>query len=119
MSVPEYKLEDLIKNAIGDKPVMVQKAFDNVVVQRAADIIAGKREEIAAQYSAAQENEAPVENEQEEDEDLDLNLDDISDEELDDFLDTLDDSEDDLLSDEDLEDLDDNEDDEVDDLEEK
>ena len=102
MSVPEYKLEDIIKNAMGEKPVMVQKAFDNVIVQKAADIIAGKRDAIASQYGA-------VISQQQEDE---FNLDDISDDELDSVLadaDESDESEDDLLDDNDLEDIQDDE----------
>ena len=99
MSVPEYKLEDIIKNAIGEKPVLVQKAFDNVIVQKAADIIAGKRDTIAAQYGA---QVSP----QQEDE---LNLDDISDEQLDSVLSDEDESEDDLLDDTDLEEIHDEE----------
>ena len=102
MSVPEYKLDDIIKNAIGEKPVMVQKAFDNVIVQKAADIIAGKRDAIAAQYGA----EVVARQEDE------FNLDDINDEELDSVLadtEESDESEDDLLDDNDLEEIQDDE----------
>lgn len=57
MPQPEYNIDDIIANAIGDKPVTVQKAFDNVMVQRAADIIAGKREQIAKEFSIPQDSE--------------------------------------------------------------
>lgn len=103
MSVPEYDINDIIKNAVGDKPVMVQKAFDNVVVQKASDIIAGKRDSIAAQYGNIMNNSS------EEELNDDELLNDISDEELDNVLNDDEDSEDDLLNDEDLEELQDEE----------
>lgn len=98
MSVPEYKLEDIIKSAIGDKPVNVQKAFDNVIVQRAADIIAGKREEIAATYGAAIEQPQTIDQPDKAEDNIDDNdlLADLSDEELDKLFtdDELDDEDD-------------------------
>jgi hypothetical protein len=102
-------LEKIVANAIGEKPFSVQGNFNNVMMQKAADIISGKREEIAAQYSMTHDDTS--------DSELDS---DPSEDELDDILDDEDaddeSTEDDLdLSDEDLDDILDDEDDEDDD----
>jgi hypothetical protein len=81
--MPDNKLEidlnNIIQNAIGEKPFSVEKNFDNVMMQKAADIISGKREEISANYSMSQE-----------DGDIDTE---VSDEELDDILTDIDNEE--------------------------
>tara|TARA_R110000822_G_scaffold3972_2_gene16954 strand:- start:1263 stop:1643 length:381 start_codon:yes stop_codon:yes gene_type:complete len=41
---PQVDLDALINSAWGDKPVSVQKHFDNEMMQRAADLIAGKKD---------------------------------------------------------------------------
>ena len=83
--MPDNKLEidlnNIIQNAIGEKPFSVEKNFDNVMMQKAADIISGKREEISANYSMSQEDG---------DGDIDTE---VSDEELDDILTDIDNEE--------------------------
>lgn len=78
MAEQEYTIDDIIKNAFGDKPVNVQRAFDNIVVQRAADIIAGKREEVARHFGVQ-----PVSDEEVSDEEL---LADLTDDEVEEIL---------------------------------
>ena len=34
----KFDIDDMIQNAIGDKPVGVQKSFDNVMVQKVAKL---------------------------------------------------------------------------------
>lgn len=41
---PQVDLDALINGAIGEKPTTVQKEFDNEMMQRAADLIAGKKD---------------------------------------------------------------------------
>lgn len=69
-------MDQIIQNAIGEKPFSVEKNFNNVMMQKAADIISGKRDDISAQYSMSQDD---VESEDE-----------VSDEELDDILSDID-----------------------------
>ena len=69
-------MNKIIQNAIGEKPFSVEKNFNNVMMQKAADIISGKRDDISAQYSMSQDE---VESEDE-----------VSDEELDDILSDID-----------------------------
>lgn len=97
MPQPEIDIENIIKNAIGDKPYSVQNDFNNAVVQRAADIISGKREDIAKSYSLNDVDDEALTAEPTEDE-------------LEDILKDLDDSEEDFEDEvefEDEEDLDD------------
>lgn len=44
MAQPEFSIQDMIDNAIGEKPATVQKAFDSVITQKVADIIGGKKQ---------------------------------------------------------------------------
>lgn len=41
---PQVDLDALINGALGEKPTTVQKEFDNEMMQRAADLIAGKKD---------------------------------------------------------------------------
>lgn len=41
---PQVDLDALINGALGEKPTTVQKVFDNEMMQRAADLIAGKKD---------------------------------------------------------------------------
>ena len=65
----EYNVQDLIKNAIGEKPVAVQDVFDNLMVAKVRDEISGKRMEVANAFVA---------------DDEEVELDDITDTELED-----------------------------------
>lgn len=65
----EYNVQDLIKNAIGEKPVAVQGVFDNLMVAKVRDEISGKRMEVANAFVA---------------DDEEVELDDITDTELED-----------------------------------
>ena len=40
----DVNIDDIIKNAVGDKPASVQGAFDNEMLTRVSDLIGGKRE---------------------------------------------------------------------------
>ena len=40
----DVNIDDIIKNAVGDKPATVQGAFDNEMLSRVSDLIGGKRE---------------------------------------------------------------------------
>lgn len=44
-------LEQIIANAQGEKPFSLQQTVDNEMVERAREIIAGKRNELEAQLS--------------------------------------------------------------------
>jgi len=82
--MPDNKLEidlnNIIQNAIGEKPFSVEKNFDNVMMQKAADIISGKREEISANYSMSQEDgDGDIDNEEETDEVIDDSQDEFED----------------------------------------
>lgn len=88
--MPETDIEDIINNAIGDKPMSVEKSFQNAVVAQAANIIAGKRGELEQSLSATKAQEA----DDEEADDADDNIDDMSDDELDDLITKDDESED-------------------------
>tara|TARA_R110000772_G_scaffold171813_1_gene283739 strand:- start:1947 stop:2222 length:276 start_codon:yes stop_codon:yes gene_type:complete len=82
--MPEgQNIKDIIDNAIGDKPLSVEKAMQNAMVAQAAHIISGKRGELEQSLSAdkAEEDNTPVEKEEEDDE-----IDDVTDDELDDMI---------------------------------
>lgn len=44
---PNYDIDELIANAMGQKPVGVQQSFHNAAMQKVSDLIAGKRTEVA------------------------------------------------------------------------
>ncbi len=74
MPEPKFSVDDMIQNAIGDKPVGVQKAFDQVMVQKVANLIGGKKETFMKGLFDPEmvpeepvEAEAPVETENESD----------------------------------------------------
>jgi hypothetical protein len=73
----EYNIQDLIKNAIGEKPVAVQSVFDDLMVAKVRDEISGKRVEVANSFASEEEQD---ELEAISDEELEA----IADEELDD-----------------------------------
>src|SRR6056300_745273 len=97
----EYNVQDLIKNAIGEKPVAVQDVFDNLMVAKVRDEISGKRMEVANAFVADDEEveldnitdaeledaaEDEIDNEELDDE-SDVDSDDESDEEAEDEID--------------------------------
>ena len=82
-------LQKIVQNAIGEKPFNVQGNFNNVMAQKAADIISGKRDDIASHYSMTQDSVT--------DDELEV---DPTEDELDDILD---DDEDDIELDDDEE----------------
>lgn len=51
MSDPnQIDVSAVVQSAIGEKPWSVQKAFNDVMLQRVSDVIAGKRDEVARSY---------------------------------------------------------------------
>jgi hypothetical protein len=42
----KVNVDDIVKGAIGDKPVSVKQAFDDEMLNRVADVISGKRDEV-------------------------------------------------------------------------
>lgn len=73
----EYNVQDLIKNAIGEKPVAVQDVFNDLMIAKVRDEISGKRMEVANSFTSDEE-QAELEAISDEE------LEDIADEELDD-----------------------------------
>ena len=48
---------DIVQGAIGDKPVSVKQAFDDEMLNRVADVISGKRDEVVQSMVGDQEPE--------------------------------------------------------------
>ena len=86
---PQVDLDALINSAWGDKPVSVQKHFDNEMMQRAADLIAGKKDALHKDMFGQE----PISNEQLAAEPTEQEIEDaLNDEDTDDELESLVDS---------------------------
>jgi len=50
-------INELIKNAIGEKPADVQTNFNDIMIDKVRDVIAGKRDDVAATLLQGQEDQ--------------------------------------------------------------
>ena len=103
----------VVQNAIGDKPWSVQKAFNDVMLQRVSDVIAGKRDEVARSYGIEDDSDLLADPTEQELEDILSDLDNEEDLDIDDETEQ-EEPEEDLGSEEEVEEVLDDEEEETD-----
>lgn len=119
MSDPnKIDVDAVVQNAIGDKPWSVQKAFNDVMLQRVSDVIAGKRDEVARSYGIDDDADLDAEPTEQELEDILADLEDEEDvedvEQDDEEQEELEEPDEDLGSEEEVEEVIDDEEEETD-----